>query len=250
MTRTLRRLTILCFLCALGAATQAHAGQIVYPSGTGIWVMNDDGSAKRQLVDATQLPSMEYLGDPSVQPNGTEVAFDGRWNQAYYEQNHWGPAPGMCGGNCEGIYELVNGVATRVTNAPFDCGAQPCESQEVNPRVARDGSVAYVFQTYVSEIGPSGWMPVDGQSDLLARDSAGAHQTRWPTACDGTASSGKEITNADVLAVNPLVPTQIAYANCPETANDGSCVLDWTSAYDVIDSGPSQTTASDDITYH
>jgi hypothetical protein len=250
MTRTLRRLTILCFLCALGAAGPAHAGQIVYPSGTGIWVMNDDGSAKRQLIDATQVPSMEYLGDPSVQPNGTEVAFDGRWNQAYYEQNHWGPAPGMCGGNCEGIYELVNGVATRITNAPFDCGAQPCESQEVNPRVARDGSVAYVFQTYVSEIGPSGWMPVDGQSDLLARDSAGANQTRWPTACDGTASSGKEVTDADVLAVNPLVPTQIAYANCPETANDGSCVLDWTSAYDVIDSGPSQTTASDDITYH
>ena len=105
MTRTLRRLTILSLLCALGAATPAHAGQIVYPSGTGIWVMNDDGSAKRQLVDATQVPSMEYLGDPSVQPNGTEVAFDGRWNQAYYEQNHWGPAPGMCGGNCEGIVE-------------------------------------------------------------------------------------------------------------------------------------------------
>jgi hypothetical protein len=33
---------------------------------------------------------MEYLGDPSIQPNGTEVAFDGRWNQAFYEQNHWG----------------------------------------------------------------------------------------------------------------------------------------------------------------
>ena len=250
MTRTLRRLTILSLLCALGAATPAHAGQIVYPSGTGIWVMNDDGSAKRQLVDATQVPSMEYLGDPSVQPNGTELAFVGRWNQAYYEQNHWGPAPGMCGGNCEGIYELVNGVATRITNAPFDCGAQPCESQEIDPRVASDGSVAYVFQTYVSEIGPSGWMPIDGQSDLLARDSAGAHQTRWPTACDGTASSGKEVTDANVLAVNPLVPSQIAYANCRETANDGSCVVDWTSAYDVIDSGPSPATASDDVTYH
>ena len=116
--------------------------------------MNEDGSAERELVDVSQVPSMEHLGDPSVLPNGTEVAFDGRWNQAYYEQNHWGSAPGMCGGNCEGIYELVNGAATRVTNAPFDCGAQPCESQEINPRVARDGSVAYVFQTYVSQIGP------------------------------------------------------------------------------------------------
>ncbi len=250
MTRTLRRLTILSVLCALAVAAPAHAGQIVYPSGDGIWVMNDDGSAKRELVDSTQVPSMEYLGDPSVQPNGTEVAFDGRWNQAFYEQNHWGAAPGMCGGNCEGIYELVNGAVTRITNAPFDCGAQPCESQEINPRVARDGSVAYVYQANVSEMGPSGWMPIDAQSDLLARDSAGNHQTRWPTACDGTAPSGKEVTDADVLAVNPLVPSQIAYGNCQETTNDGSCVVDWTTAYDVIDSGAAQATASDDVTYH
>lgn len=250
MTRTIRRLTILSVLCAIGVAAPAHAGQIVYPSGTAIWVMNDDGSAKRQLVDSTQVPGMEYLGDPSIQPNGTEVAFDGRWNQAFYEQNHWGSAPGMCGGNCEGIYELVNGAVTRITNAPFDCGAQPCESQEINPRVASDGSVAYVFQTYVSEMGQSGWMPIDGQSDLLARDSSGAHQTHWPTACDGTSAAGRETTDADVLAVNPLVPSQIAYANCQETTNDGSCVVDWTTAYDVIDSGAAQSTASDDVTYH
>ncbi|MGZ4176933.1 MAG: hypothetical protein ACXVRW_02305 [Solirubrobacteraceae bacterium] len=250
MTRPLRRLTILSALCVLAVAAPAHAGQIVYPSGTGIWVMNDDGSAKRELVDVSQVPSMEHLGDPSVQPNGTEVAFVGRWDQAYYEQNHWGPAPGMCGGNCEGVYELVNGTASRITNAPFDCGAQPCQSQETDPRVARDGSVAYVFQTWVSEMGGSGWMPIQGQSDLLARDGAGANQTRWPTACDGTSAAGKEITDADVLAVNPLIPGQIAYANCRETANDGSCVVDWTTAYDVIDSGASQGSAADDVTYH
>ncbi len=212
--------------------------------------MNDDGSAKRELVDVSQVPSMEHLGDPSVQPNGTEVAFDGRWNQASYEQNHWGPAPGMCGGNCEGIYELVNGNVSRITNAPFDCGAQPCESQETDPRVARDGSVAYVFQTWVSEMGGSGWMPIQGQSDLLARDGAGTNQIRWPTACDGTSAAGKEITDADVLAVNPLIPNQIAYANCRETTNDGSCVVDWTTAYDVIDSGASPGSAADDVTYH
>ncbi len=250
MTLTLRRLIITAALCTLALAAPAHAGQIVYPSGTGIWVMNDDGSAKRELVDVSQVPDMEHLGDPSVQPNGTEVAFVGRWNQAYYEQNHWGPAPGMCGGNCEGIYELVNGAASRITNAPFDCGAQPCESQETDPRVARDGSVAYVFQTWVSQMGGSGWTPIQGQSDLLARDSAGANQTRWPTACDGTSAAGREITDADVLAVNPLIPSQIAYANCRETANDGSCVVDWTSAYDVIDSGASPGSAADDVTYH
>ena len=93
-------------------------------------------------------------------------------------------------------------------------------------------------------------MPIQGQSDLLARDSAGANQTRWPTACDGTSAAGKEITDADVLAVNPLIPSQIAYANCRETTNDGSCVVDWTTAYDVIDSGASQGSAADDVTYH
>ena len=250
MTLSARRLILAALLCTLALAAPAHAGQIVYPSGSGIWVMNEDGSAKRELVDASHLPGMEHLGDPSVQPNGTEVAFEGRWNQAFYEQNHWGPAPGMCGGNCEGIYELVNGNASRITNAPFDCGAQPCESQETDPRVARDGSVAYVFQSWNSELGSTGWMPIQGQSDLLARDSAGANQTRWPTACDGTSAAGKEITDADVLAVNPLIPSQIAYANCRETTNDGSCVVDWTSAYDVIDSGASQGSAADDVTYH
>lgn len=250
MTIAARRLSIAAVLSTLAFAAPAHAGQIVYPSGTGIWVMNEDGSANRELVDVSQVQNMEHLGDPSIQPNGTEVAFDGRWNQAYYEQNHWGPAPGMCGGNCEGIYELANGAVTRITNAPFDCGAQPCESQETDPRVAPDGSVAYVFQTWVSQMGGSGWVPVQGQSDLLSRDSAGANQTHWPTACDGTSAAGKEITDADVLAVNPLVPSQIAYGNCRETTNDGSCVLDWTTGYDVIDSGASQSSAADDTVYN
>jgi hypothetical protein len=107
-----------------------------------------------------------------------------------------------------------------------------------------------VFQTWVSEMGGSGWMPIQGQSDLLARDGAGANQIRWPTACDGTSAAGKEITDADVLAVNPLIPSQIAYANCRETTNDGSCVVDWTTAYDVIDSGASPGSAADDVTYH
>ena len=203
--------------------------------------MNDDGSAKRELVDVSQVPSMEHLGDPSVQPNGTEVAFEGRWNQAFYEQNHWGPAPGMCGGNCEGIYELVNGNASRITNAPFDCGAQPCESQETDPRVARDGSVAYVFQTYVEQRdGSTGWMPIDGQSDLLARDSAGANQTRWPTACDGTAPRARRSPTPTCSRSTRSSRARSPTATATETTNDGSCVVDWTTAYDVIDSGASQ----------
>ena len=48
----------------------------------------------------------------------------------------------------------------------------------------------------------------------------------------------------------PIIPSQIAYANCRETTNDGSCVVDWTTAYDVIDSGASAGSGADDVTYH
>ncbi|MGH2877973.1 MAG: hypothetical protein ACRDLV_17105, partial [Solirubrobacteraceae bacterium] len=153
--------------------------------------MNDDGSAKHELVDATQVAGMEYLGDPSVQPNGTEVAFEGRWDQSSSEQNRFGNAPGFCGGNCEGIYELVNGAASRMTGAPFACGAQPCAAFEFDPRVASDGAVAYVYEVYVSEAnGYGGWQAVTGQSGLFSRDSAGQNQQGWQTRCEGTGSGG------------------------------------------------------------
>jgi hypothetical protein len=192
---------------------------------------------------------MEFLGDPSVQPNGTEVAFDGRWNQAFYEQNHWGSAPGMCGGNCEGIYELVNGAVMRVTNAPFDCGAQPCESQETDATVSSDGTVAYELQSWVSQFNNNRWEPIQAQSDLLSRDSAGQNEKRWPTACDGTSPSNDPITDATVLAVDPVDSSRIIYGGCAETSSD-NCVVDYTTGYDVLDSGASQSSAGDDTLLH
>jgi hypothetical protein len=252
--RRLGRIALLASVAVVAAgaaAGEAHAGQIVYSSGTAIWAMNDDGSAKRQLVDASQVPGMEYLGNPSVQPNGTEVAFLGRWDQAYNEQNKFGPAPGFCGGNCEGIYELSSGAATRITNAPFDCPSQPCESQEVDPRVGTDGSVAYVFNTYVSEANGNRWDPLDGQSGLFRRDSTGHNQQGYQTQCEGTSGAGEPVTDADVVAPNPASPGRLAYGNCRETSDDnGSCVVPYATAFDVYDSGPSAASSGDDVLMH
>ncbi|HKO28991.1 MAG TPA: hypothetical protein VJU80_16145 [Solirubrobacteraceae bacterium] len=233
---------------AAGHPARALAGQIVYSAGTGIWAMNDDGSGKHELVDATQVPGMEYLGDPDVQPNGNEVAFTGRWNQSSAEQNkYFTGGPGFCGGNCEGYYELRGGNVTRISPAPFDCGGQPCASYEYDPRVASDGSVAYVFQTWVSEYNGYGWSPILGQSALLSRDSGGSGQQQWKTACEGTSDANQEVTDANVLAVDPANPNEIAYGNCAETSYAGSCDLGYVASYDVYLSGANRADPSDDV---
>ncbi|MGN6869091.1 MAG: hypothetical protein ACTHMY_11895 [Solirubrobacteraceae bacterium] len=237
---------------ALAAAhpARALAGQIVYSAGTGIWAMNDDGSGKHELVDATQVSGMEYLGDPDVQPGGNEVAFTGRWNQSSVEQNkYYGASPGFCGGNCEGYYELRNGSVSRISPAPFDCGGQPCASYEYDPRVASDGSVAYVFQTWVSEANGYGWSPILGQSALLSRDSNGANQQEWKTACEGTSSANQEVTDANVLAVDPVNPNEIVYGNCAETS-DANCPFSFITGYDVYLSGSDRTNPADDVLVH
>ncbi len=244
-------LSLALVVLGVGLPARAFAGQIVYSAGTGIWAMNDDGSGKHELVDATQVPGMEYLGDPDVQPNGNEVAFVGRWNQSSVEQNqYYGASPGFCGGNCEGYYELRGGSVSRISPAPFDCGAQPCASYEFDPRVASDGSVGYVFQTWVSEAnGYGGWDPILGQSALLSRDSGGANQQQWKTACEGTSNANQEITDATILAVDPVNPNEIAYANCAETS-DANCPLSFITGYDVYLSGANRASASDDVLVH
>lgn len=237
-------------LVVLGAGLPARAlaGQIVYTAGTGIWAMNEDGSGKHELVDATQVPGMEYLGDPDVQPNGNEVAFVGRWNQSSVEQNkYYGASPGFCGGNCEGYYELRNGSVTRISPAPFGCGAQPCASYEYDPRVAGDGSIAYVFQTWVSEANGYGWSPILGQSALLSRDANGSGQQEWKTACEGTSTANKEVTDANVLAVDPVNPNEIAYGNCAEESYANYCDVGYVASYDVYLSGANRSDPSDDV---
>jgi hypothetical protein len=210
--------------------------------------MNDDGSGKHQLVDATQVPGTEYIGDPSVQPNGNEVAFVGRWNQSSYEQNKYlGGAPGFCGGNCEGYYELTNGSVARISPAPFDCGAQPCASWEFDPSVASDGSVGYVYEEWVSEANGYGWSPILGQSALLSRNASGTSQQQWKTKCEGTSSGNAEVTDANLLAVDPANPNEIVYANCQETSTTNCFGLTYVSGYDVFLSGANRSDPSDDV---
>jgi len=135
----------------------------------------------------------------------------------------------------------------RISPAPFDCGAQPCASYEFDPRVASDGSVGYVFQTWVSEYNGYGWSPVLGQSALLSRDANGSSQQQWKTACEGTSNANQEITDANILAVDPVNPNEIVYGNCAETSYANSCDLGYVAAYDVYLSGANRSDPSDDV---
>jgi hypothetical protein len=174
----------------------------------------------------------------------------GRWNQSSVEQNKYAAAsPGFCGGNCEGYYELRGGSVARISPNPFDCGAQPCASYEFDPRVASDGSVGYVSQTWVSEYNGYGWSPVLGQSALLSRDSNGANQQQWTTACEGTSNANQEITDANILAVDPVNPNEIAYGNCAETST-ANCPLSYVTGYDIYLSGANRGDPGDDVLVH
>ncbi|MGH2876483.1 MAG: hypothetical protein ACRDLV_09550, partial [Solirubrobacteraceae bacterium] len=115
-----------------------------------------------------------------------------------------------------------------------------------------DGSVAYVYEAYVSEAnGYGGWQAVTGQSGLFSRDSAGQNQQGWQTKCEGTGSGGYAITDADILAVNPTNPSQIAYGNCVESDDGSGCFgIPSKTAYDVFGSGGSRSSASDDVLLH
>jgi len=227
-------------------AAPADAGQIVYAAGTGIWAMNEDGSGKRELVDATQVPDVNFIGDPDVQPNGTEVAFMGRWSQSSHEETAFGPAPGFCGGNCEGYYELKNGSVTRMTPPPFDCAGNPCAAYEFDPRVGSDGSVAYVFQEWTSQWEWSGIVPILGRSALLSRDASGGSQQQWQTKCQYTTAANEEATEGDILAVDPANPAEIAYANCAE-ASEAGCEWPYAVGYDVYLSGANRAASDDQL---
>ncbi|HSC03671.1 MAG TPA: hypothetical protein VLC49_10135, partial [Solirubrobacteraceae bacterium] len=120
-------------------------------------------------------------------------------------------------------------------------------SYEYDPRVASDGSVAYVFQTWVSEYNGYGWSPDLGQSALLSRDSNGSGQQQWKTACEGTSNANQEVTDANVLAVDPVNPNEIAYGNCAETSYANYCDLGYVASYDVYLSGANRSDPSDDV---
>ncbi|HEY1688967.1 MAG TPA: hypothetical protein VGF95_08905 [Solirubrobacteraceae bacterium] len=220
------------------AVPVAHAGQIVYPAGTGIWAMNEDGSNQHELVDVTQVSEMMALFDPDVQPNGNEVAFVGEWSQAPAEEQQIGSSPGACGGECLGYYELSGGVSKRISPAPFHCPQAGCASEEIDPRVADDGSVAFVSQAYVTVTGfgcpySCGTEIRKGQSALLSRDANGANQQQWKTPCESEVEgSSNWVTDADVLSVDPAESNQLAYGNCRDM-EQGS-FFSYPVAFDVL----------------
>jgi hypothetical protein len=148
----------------------------------------------------------------SVQPNGTAIAFDTGV-----------PAPksaGNCTGNCPGMYTLINGVATRLSAAPFRCGGGDpnigCESADVDPAVTSNGQLVYLSQSATNDYtcGAGCGNIAQTSSTIDSRPLAGGTPAAFPGPSSGSSVGGEypsgPILNG-VIASDPADPTKIAY---------------------------------------
>lgn len=215
----MKRVLITTVTGALALASPAMAGQIVYAHGTDLWVMNDDGSNAHVLATSAQVGGAigaSSSGDNgvSVQPNGTGVAFSAAV-----------PAAGAvtCDGenHCPGLYSLVGGTVTRLTQAASNCatGINDCGGEDIDPAVTSGGNVVFysffVDSTFtgcgIYYCGYAGGVvdqfyssPLDGSQTPVA----------WPLPpqINGTQDPyGFEPGFEGPIASDPADPTKIAY---------------------------------------
>lgn len=121
----------------------AHAGLVVWaknpstnaPSGTWgeIWFANEDGSNARVLfAPAGKLPGVPapfaaaQLRSPQLSDDGRTLTFSAQWNQLWFR----GLAT-SCGLGCEGIYQVKDGVVTRISPDPTNVGTNGCPGAAV-----------------------------------------------------------------------------------------------------------------------
>jgi hypothetical protein len=218
-------------LAALWFVPSALAGQIVYLHGGDLWAMSDGGGAPYQLATAAQIggaigPVPGYNG-VSVQPNGTAIAF-----------NASVPAPnsaGNCTGNCPGMYTLINGVATRLSAAPFWCGGGDpnigCESADLDPAITGNGQLIYLSQSATNDYtcGSGCGNIAQTTSTIDSRPLAGGTPAAFPGPSSGSSVGGEypsgPILNG-VIASDPADPTKIAYTGSGyfnQSACAGNC---------------------------
>ncbi len=218
--RTYRLIGLIAAVAGLSlvAASGATAGQIVYLHAGGLWAMSDGGGSPHQLATAAQAGgTIGAVGFPgynglSVQPNGTAIAFDAGV-----------PAPnsaGNCTGNCPGMYTLINGVATRLSAAPFWCGGGDpsigCESADVDPAVTSNGQLVYLSQSATNDYtcGSGCGDIAQTASTIDSRPLAGGTPAAFPGPSSGSSVGGEypsgPILNG-VIASDPSDPTKIAY---------------------------------------
>jgi hypothetical protein len=236
-TMNARRLLPLLAVAALAAAaTPAHAGQFVYSKNGSLWAMNDDGSNQHVIANWADVPDTRALDDPSVQRNGTLVAFTAEWAGIHAEEIKWIPSLAGAGGvNSLGVYRLRDGAATRLTKPPFGCPLAPCAQTEDQPDVANDGRVYYETNYYQWDLG-FGYWELDtsafgiGERDAAAGQGDGA---AFADACQGQAGRGRFGP-----AANPTNPAEIAYSGCSEGLFG---------PFDIDVSGANPSSAADDV---
>ncbi len=189
---------------ALALAAPATAGQIIWQKGdASLWVMNDNGSAPRELIDAQQLgvalPSPSSIGGPDVFENGgTEVAFSGTTDAFEPHSNYL-----LCGFNCTGSFLLSGGTVTRETPAagPDASGS----TFELDPRLTADAQIAFAWSVTDSD----GASITGFQSGLGERPLSRAGNvdfTPWSTGSNDLTST----LNA-LPAPDPADPTKLAW---------------------------------------
>ena len=129
---------------ALTAAAPASAGQILYADHDGLYAVNEDGSGKRELINADAFGA-DAVYEPWVQPNGSTVLFQGR-----------DPAPGYgglyCGFNCVTVWAWPAGTdnVLQLTGNPTGCGdpRDLCAGLNVDGRISSDNQTLYYTQIY------------------------------------------------------------------------------------------------------
>jgi hypothetical protein len=251
-------------IAGLALAGPASAGQVIYAHGGSLWVINDNGSGSpHPLVSAAQVGGSIGLtgggnNGVSVQPNGTGVAFDAAV-----------PAPGTpsCDGetHCDGLYSLVNGKLTRLSQAAGNCetAVNECGGEDEDPAVTSTGQVVYYSFFVDTTFGGCGFYYCGYTGGLVEQYytvplSGSQTPTAWPTPPkqSGEYPNGAEPEFEGPIASDPADSTKIAYGGTYLTGlNFGSeCGPEGESncyPLDVDSSGGSYTeTSLDDSFYY
>jgi hypothetical protein len=225
----------LTLLIASGASAQ-----IVYtheaPNGAAeLWTMNDDGSNQHVLIAWNSIAPNDSVFGANLLPTSSTLLFVGHTD----EYDHLGY--GNDGTNYEGIYELVNGVVTRISGAPED--TPTVASSDGSPSQTADGRV--VYDEIVSSFDGSG--DVTGASEsLLVRSLSGGAASTWVTtpppfihlgafAADPTDSSllayesgsnPNELVVGNQSGTNPLVTDAQPNGSDPAWSPNGQDIVD------------------------
>jgi hypothetical protein len=194
---TLSWLVAFAAVASLALAANASA-EIVYTKDAAngsaeLWAMNDDGSGQHVLIAWNAIAPNDSVFGANLLPTSSTLVFVGHTD----EYDHVGY--GNDGTNYEGIYELVNGVATRISAPPEDTPG--VASSDGSPTQTADGRV--VYDQIVASFDSSGDVTA-GSESLLVRPLSGGSPSTWTTTPPPAIHLG-------AFAADPVDATLLAY---------------------------------------